>query len=218
MRLPFLRTELLQFLLEDSSAPNSWAVTSLPLSGAYANILYLLEFDTGATLAVLRCAFTDVGHPKSPDSSQELINISMEPPESEELIQRVVDILAEILDASYLKAGSPISCPDTDLVEVWPSRKDVCLMYDFIAHYVAHEQANVSRDILSKILEYLTSEINTSNIQSGKTVEIIKRREKQLLSLIQAVPGSQWDAPYLLRLSEKAEFHQVLCTVLLDIC
>ncbi|KAL8494825.1 hypothetical protein ACS0TY_019127 [Phlomoides rotata] len=209
MRLPFLRKELLQFLLEDSSAPNSRAVTSLPLTGAYANMLYLLEFDTEATLAVLRCAFTDVEFPKSTDSSQELINISVEPPESEKLIQRVVDILVDILDASYLKTGSPICCPDSDLVEVWPSRKDVCLMYDFIAHYVAHEKANVSRDILSKILEYLTSDINTSNTQSGRIVEIFKTREKQLLSLIQAVPENQWDAPHLLRLSEKAEFHQV---------
>lgn len=212
MRLPFLRKELLQFLLEESSSvPNSSAVTSLPLSGAYANMVYLLEFDTEATLEVLGCAFTDVEHPKSSDSPQELINISMEPPESEKLIQRMVDILADILEASCLKTGSPICCPDSDFVEVWPSRKDVCLMYDFIAHYVACEKANVSRGILTKILEYLTSDINTSNTQ---TVEIFKKREKKLLSLIQAVPGSHWDAPYLLRLSGKADFHQVFCCVL----
>ncbi|KAK4406644.1 Vacuolar protein sorting-associated protein 8 [Sesamum angolense] len=207
-RLPSLRKELLHFLLEDSSAPNSWAVTRLPLNRAYANLLHLLELDTEATLEVLKCAFTDVELPKSTHSFQESTNFNVESVESQKLVQKLVDILYDILDASYFQAGSPICSNDVDLVEVWPSKKDVGHMFDFIAYYIAHEQAKVPRDILSQILEYLTSEINLSDM-SGTTIEVFKRRERQLLSLLQVVPGTDWDAPYLLYLSEKAQFHQV---------
>ncbi|KAL0375716.1 UNVERIFIED_CONTAM: Vacuolar protein sorting-associated protein 8 [Sesamum calycinum] len=207
-RLPSLRKELLHFLLEDSSAPNSWAVTRLPLNRAYANLLHLLELDTEATLEVLKCAFTDVELPKSTHSFQESTNFNVESVESQKLVQKLVDILYDILDASYFQAGSPICSNDVDLVEVWPSKKDVGHMFDFIAYYIAHEQAKVPRDILSQILEYLTSEINLSDM-SGTTIEVFKRRERQLLSLLQVVPETDWDAPYLLYLSEKAQFHQV---------
>ncbi|KAL0413068.1 UNVERIFIED_CONTAM: Vacuolar protein sorting-associated protein 8 [Sesamum radiatum] len=206
-RIPSLKKELLDFLLEDSSAPNSW-VTRLPPNRAYANLLHLLELDTEATLEVLKCAFTDVELPKSTHSFQESTNFNVESVESQKLVQKVVDILSDILDASYFQAGSPICNNDVDLVELWPSKKDVAHMFDFIAYYIAHEQAKVPRDILSQILEYLTSEINLSDM-SGTTIEVFKRRQRQLLSLLQVVPETDWDAPYLLYLSEKAQFHQV---------
>ncbi|KAL0454931.1 UNVERIFIED_CONTAM: Vacuolar protein sorting-associated protein 8, partial [Sesamum latifolium] len=207
-RLPSLKKELLHFLLEDSSAPNSWGVTRLPPNRAYANLLHLLELDTEATLEVLKCAFTDVELPKSTHSFPESITFNVESDESQKLVQKVVDILSDILDASYFQAGNPVCSNDVDLVELWPSKKDVAHMFDFIAYYIAHEQAKVPRDILSQILEYLTSEINLSDM-SGMTIEVFKRRERQLLSLLQVVPETDWDAPYLLYLSEKAQFHQV---------
>ncbi|KAK4425213.1 Vacuolar protein sorting-associated protein 8 [Sesamum alatum] len=208
-RLPSLKKELLHFLLEDSSAPNSWAVTRLPPNRAYANLLHLLELDTEATLEVLKCAFTDVELPKSTPPFLEPTSFNMESAESQKLVQKVVDILSDILDATYFQAGSPICSNDLDLVELWPSKKDVGHMFDFIAYYIAYEQAKVPRDILSQILEYLTSEINISDTVSGTTIEIFKRRERQLLSLLKVVPETDWDAPYLLYLCEKAQFHQV---------
>lgn len=216
-----LRKELLDFLLEDSSAPNSWAVTSLSSSGANVNMLHLLELDTEATLQVLKLAFVDV----ELSTPEEATNINMESNESDKLVQRVVDILAGVLDASHFRSDSPVCSTDINSVEVWPSKKDVGHMYDFIAYYVAYGQATVSKDILSQILQYLTSEVNISDTVSGKTTHIFRRREKQLLSLIQVVPETQWDAPYLLHLSEKAQFHQVVYYyypsvywILVDIC
>ncbi|KAK6114959.1 hypothetical protein DH2020_007228 [Rehmannia glutinosa] len=207
-RLPSLKKELLHFLLENSSAPNAWAVTRLPSNVAHANVLHLLELDTEATLEVLRCGFTEVEHSKPTLSSQESTNLNMDSAESQNLVQKVVEILSDILDASYFQVGSPICSDDVDMVEVWPSMKDVDHMYEFIAYCVTFEEANVSRDILSQIFKYLTSEINKLDT-SEKTIEILKRREKQLLSLLQVVPETRWDASYVLHLSEKAEFHQV---------
>lgn len=213
LRLTSLRKELLDFLFEDSSAPNLWAVTSLPSTGAYANVLHLLELDTEATLQVLKMAFADIELPTTSHPSEELTNINMESAESEKLVQRVVDILAGVLDACLFRSDSPVCSTDINMLEIWPSKKDVSHMYDFIAYYVAYGQAKVSRDILSQILQYLTSEINILDTMSEKTTDIYKRREKQLLSLIQVVPETQWDAPYLLHLSDKAQFNQVLLPV-----
>lgn len=208
-----LRKELLDFLLEDSSAPNSWTVTSLSSSGAHANLLHLLELDTEATLQVLKLAFVDVELCALGQPSGEATNINMESDESDKLVQRVVDILAGVLDAGYFRSDSPVCSTDINLVEAWPSKKDVGHMYDFIAYYVGYGQATVSKDILNQILQYLTSEVTISDTLSEKTTDISRKREKQLLSLIQVVPETQWDAPYLLHLSEKAQFYQVLLPV-----
>ncbi|KAK6114972.1 hypothetical protein DH2020_007241 [Rehmannia glutinosa] len=190
-------------------APNAWAVTRLPSNVAHANVLHLLELDTEATLEVLRCGFTEVEHSKPTLSSQESTNLNMDSAESQNLVQKVVEILSDILDASYFQVGSPICSDDVDMVEVWPSMKDVDHMYEFIAYCVTFEEANASRDILSQIFKYLTSEVNKLDTASENTIEILKRREKQLLSLLQVVPETRWDASYVLHLSEKAEFHQV---------
>ncbi|CAA0827177.1 transducin family protein / WD-40 repeat family protein [Striga hermonthica] len=202
-RLPTLRKELLHFLLEDSSVKNSWACSSLPSNVAHTNVLHLLELDTEATLEVLKCGLTVVEHPEMTDISQESTNFDMESAESQELVQKVVDILSDIVDA--IQVDSPKCSNDVNFVERWPSRKDAYHMYDFIAHYVTLGKANVSRDILTQILEYLTSDVRNSDIPS----ETMNRREKQLLFLLEAVPESHWDVPYVLNLCEKAEFHQV---------
>ncbi|KAL1535637.1 vacuolar protein sorting-associated protein 8 [Salvia divinorum] len=208
-RVTSLTKELLDFLLEDSSAPNSWAVTSLSSNGAYANMVHLLQLDTEATLQVLKLAFVDVELSPSGQPSEAATDINMESDDSDKLVQRVVDILAGILDAGYFMSDSPVCSTETNSVEVWPSKEDVSHMYDFIAYYVAYGKATVSKDILSQIIQYLTSEVNILDTLSEKTTDIFRRREKQLLSLIQVVPATQWDAPYLLHLSEKAQFHKV---------
>ncbi|KAF8412055.1 hypothetical protein HHK36_000008 [Tetracentron sinense] len=68
-RLPSLRTELVQFLLEDSNALNSQVTTSFKLStGACPNLYHLLQLDTEATLEVLRYAFPEDEIPQSDNS------------------------------------------------------------------------------------------------------------------------------------------------------
>ncbi|XP_051145472.1 uncharacterized protein LOC127261257 [Andrographis paniculata] len=205
-RIPSLRKELLQFLLEASSAPSSWAAAKLSSTGTCANLLDLLELDTEATLDVLKCAFTDVSSSNLALSPHESENSTIERAEFQSLAQKIVDILADIVDASDSDSGSHRHSND---IKPWPSMNDVCLMYDFIAYFVACELANVSRDILCQILVYLTSEINTSDSASGRRIQILKGREKQLLSLLLVLPEAQWDAPYLLNLCEKAQFHHV---------
>ncbi|KAL2478611.1 transducin family protein/WD-40 repeat family protein [Forsythia ovata] len=210
-RLPSLRKELVQFLLEISGAPNAWTVRSLPSNGACPNLLHLLELDTEATLDVLRCAFTEedeINH-FSQEINSESAEVNDSMAGSQILVQKVVDVLAVILDASYFQTGNSISSDDINSIELWPSKKDAAHIYEFIAYYVACERANVSNDILTQIFEYLTSEINISLSLSGQTTEIIKRREKQLLALVEVVPETRWDTPYLLHLCEKAQFHQV---------
>jgi hypothetical protein len=83
-RLPSLRAELLQFLLEQSDALNSQAVSSLSSGGAYLNLYHLLQLDTEATLDVLRCAFVEDEIPKpnfslhdSADENMEVTNRRM---------------------------------------------------------------------------------------------------------------------------------------------
>ncbi|KAL3830545.1 hypothetical protein ACJIZ3_019347 [Penstemon smallii] len=205
-RLPSLRKELLHFLLEASTAPDASVVTRLTLDGTYANLLHLLELDTEATLDVLRCAFTE-DEISTSTHSQESDNFIMESTESEKLIQKIVDVLAGILDASYFQTDS-LFCSNGS-IEIWPSKKDVGHIYDFIAYYVAYGRANVSREILSQILEYLSSDVYNSYNTPCDTIEIIKRREKQLLSLLEVVPDTHWDAPYLLHMCEKSHFHKV---------
>lgn len=219
MRVTALRNELLDFLLEDTSAPNAWAVTRLSSTGAYANVLHLLELDTEATLQVLKLAFADI-ELRKPDPPEESIKINMQSAKSEKLVQKAVDILASVLDTGEFRSDSPVCSTDIKLAEVWPSEKDVGYMYDFIAYYVAYGQATVSKDVLSEILQYLTSEVSSSDTQSDKTADIFRRREKQLLSLIRVVPETQWDASHLLHLSERVQFHQVffpVCWILVDI-
>ncbi|XP_022861232.1 vacuolar protein sorting-associated protein 8 homolog isoform X2 [Olea europaea var. sylvestris] len=211
-RLPSLRKELVQFLLEISSAQNAWTDRNLPSNGACPNLLHLLELDTEATLDVLRFAFPEedeIGHFSEGSMNLELAEVNDSMDESQILVQKVVDVLADILDGSYFQTGSSINSDDINSREIWPSKKDAGHMYDFTAYHVACGRANVSNKILTQILEYFTSEINISQSLSGQTTEIIRRREKQLLALVEVVPETRWDTPYLLHLCAKAQFYQV---------
>lgn len=206
-----MKIELLQFLLEDSSASNSQLTANMTYKVPYLNLRHLLELDTVATLDVLVCAFDGDGISKSSYLSENLTNTDMVElndlvRRNEKLIQEVVDFFSVIVGISYSRSGCSTIYDDDCSDEAWPSIEDTWCIFEFIAHYVACQRAKVSRDILIQILEYLTSEISTV---PAHTIESSKRRERQLLSLLEVVPETDWDAPHLLNLCEKSQFHQV---------
>ncbi|XP_008229220.1 PREDICTED: vacuolar protein sorting-associated protein 8 homolog [Prunus mume] len=211
LRLPSLRTELLQFLLEGSDAPNSRAG-----GGEYLNLYFLLELDTEATLDVLRCAFIEDEISKPNVSSHDSADANMELPDGNNsmaqsqnsMVQNTVDTLIHIVSKGISQTdGSPSNDETASTVE-WPSKKDIGHLFEFIAYYVACGRANVSRHVLSQILEYLTSENNFPSWVSGDTITS-KNREKQVLGLLEVVPETDWDSSYVLQLCEKARFYQV---------
>ncbi|KAK7824611.1 vacuolar protein sorting-associated protein 8 like protein, partial [Quercus suber] len=142
-RLPSLRTELLQFLLEHSDAPNSKAVSSLSSGGAYLNLYHLLQLDTEATLDVLRCAFVEDEIPKPKLSLHDSADKNMEPKIENDngcqniLVQDTVNSLICILNRDISQTERSDSEDVSGLVEEWPSKKDIGHMFEFIAYYVA---------------------------------------------------------------------------------
>ncbi|KAK4578132.1 hypothetical protein RGQ29_028320 [Quercus rubra] len=213
-RLPSLRTELLQFLLEHSDPPNSKAVSSLSSGGAYLNLYHLLQLDTEATLDVLRRAFVEDEIPKPKLSSHDSAYENTEPKMENDngcqniLVQDTVNSLIFILNRDISQTERSDSEDVSGLVEEWPSKKDIGHMFEFIAYYVACERANVSRSVLSQILEYLTSQNNFPTSVSSHHITST-RREKQVLALLEVVPEIDWNASYVLGLCEKAQFYQV---------
>ncbi|KAA8523376.1 hypothetical protein F0562_009799 [Nyssa sinensis] len=215
-RLPSLRIELVQFLLEDSNAPNSWVVTSLSSAGAYLNLFHLLELDIEATLDVLTCAFVEDEIPKSYYSLHDSANENMEAMKENDsmaesqnlLVQKTVNALVHILETVNSRTDRATNSDDCG-IEEWPSKKDIGHIFEFIAFYVSCKRASVSIGILSQIFEYFTSEINLPPSVSRQNIETLKRREKQVLALLEVVPETEWDASYLLLLCEKAQFYQV---------
>ncbi|KAM1019622.1 hypothetical protein ACFX13_041699 [Malus domestica] len=210
-RLPSLRTELLQFLLEGSDAPNSRSVSSVMPGGEYINLYLLLELDTEATLDVLRCAFVEDEISKSDLSShdsdmQDGNNLMAQNKNS--MVQNTVDTLIRIISKDSSQTDGSPSNDDTGSVVVWPSKKDIDHLFEFIAYYVACGRATVSKSVLSQILEYLTSDNNFPPCVSRDSITS-KRREKQVLGLLEVVPETDWDSSYVLQLCEKAQFYQV---------
>lgn len=211
--LPSLRKELVQFLLEDSCLPNSLAISSFPANGPHSNLLYLLQLDTEATLDILQYAFVE-DVPQLNHISDDSTNSDTESAEvnglsdGQNLVQELVDVLAAILDASFFQSSNSCSSDDDRSIHIWPSERERDHILDFIAYYVSCERAKVSKSTLSQILEYLTSETDSSH-NASENDETSKRRQKQLVTLLEVLPEHEWDAPYLLHLCEKAQFHQV---------
>lgn len=211
-RLPSLRQELLQFLLEDSETINSRVGSSLSSRGVSLNLYPLLELDTEATLDVLRCAFVEDEIPQpefsSSDAAMEVKEENLSIAESQKLlVQNTVYALICMLDKKILDGDRSSFGDDKGSVEDWPSKKEKGYLFEFIAHYVASGRANVSKRVLSQILEYLTSEDYPSSASEHNIIS--KRREKQVLALLKAVPDTDWDASYVLELCEKSRFYQV---------
>lgn len=217
--MPSLRTELVQFLLEDLNALNSQAVSSLSSTRALPNLYHLLELDTEATLDVLRYAFVEDEITKPDVSLHDSTDANMEAGKEIDLmgeiqnllVQNTVNALIHILDISQKNRSSGSS--DIGSLELWPSKKDMGHLFEFVAYYVACKRANVSKTVLSQILEYLTSENKLPQSSSKESVGTLKRREKQVLALLEVVPEKDWDASYVLHLCEKAEFYQVFFPV-----
>ena len=200
----------MQFLLEESQT-----AAGLNSTGGYLNIHYLLELDTEATLDVLRIAFGDYGNFKPeislPDSSAEANNSAKEDSSTENqdmMVQKTVDALVLILDINISQSTRSAGNDDTGL-QVWPSKKDIGHLIEFIASYVASRKANVSKSVLSQILEYLISDQCFLPNDSEEKSESKKRREKKLLALLDAVPHTEWNPSYVLHLCEEVQFYQV---------
>ncbi|KAK6285862.1 hypothetical protein POUND7_012041 [Theobroma cacao] len=216
-RLSSLRTELLQFLLEVSDGQDRKSASTLAFGGAYLNLYYLLELDTEATLDVLKCAFIEDKSPKPDSSFSESGNANVEARKENDLmaesdtilVQKTVDALVHVLDKNVSRTDGLPSNDDTESIDAWPSKKDMGYLFEFIAYYVACGRAKISKIVLNQILEYLTLENNIPQSVSTISTETSKRREMQLLALLEVVPESDWDQSYVLQLCENAHFCQV---------
>ncbi|KAI4328979.1 hypothetical protein L6164_021289 [Bauhinia variegata] len=210
-RLPSLKKELVQFLLEDSKASKSQTNSDLASKGQYLNLYHLLELDTEATLDVLRCAFVEYEISSASSSSLDSAGRDIEDAEKENdnipkirnlLVQKTVDALIYILDKGISPSDATSIGGDDELVKQWPSMKDIGHLFELIADYVSLQQAKVSKGVLCQILEYMTSDDSAHSSNPRK-------REKQVLALLEVLPKSDWEASYVLDLCERAQFHQV---------
>lgn len=208
-RLPSVRKELLQFLLENSKSVSSVELKRFEsVNGNFPNLCYLLFLDTEATLDVLKHAFVEEECKLTDVSSENLVNSSIERGanynyESVEnqkvIVQNSVNVLISILD---LDSDAIRYFTVDDNTEVWPSKKDLGHLFEFIAFLVACYGATISGRVLKHILEYLTSHIPG---ERSASVE----EEKQVVSLLMAVPQTEWDSSYVLHLCAAAHFYQV---------
>lgn len=206
-----VRKELLHFLLEDSKSLTSQVLKSFKSScGTCPNICYLLWLDTEATLEVLKCAFLNERR-KSDNSSSDLVASSMEFENIDDfeslenqnaVVQSLTDTLISVLD---LDSDVLRSFVVDDDVEVWPSKKDLGHLLEFIAFLVSCKRATISGRVLKHILEYLTSQELVPCCPSQKTEAY--QREKHVLSLLKAVPQTDWSS-YMLHLCTEAQFYK----------
>jgi hypothetical protein len=123
------------------------------------------------------------------------------------LVQNTVDALIQITDMNVVPSDTISSSGDDGLTKEGTLKDKGCL-FEFIAYYVARQRAKVSKGVLCRILEYLTLDNHIStNVSSHSSTP--KNREKQVLALLEVVPESDWDVPFLLDLCERAKYHQV---------
>ncbi|KAG2331135.1 hypothetical protein Bca52824_002315 [Brassica carinata] len=205
-RLPSLRTELIQFLLEKSNAHDS-------SPRIYLNLYHLLEMDTEATLDVLRYAFAEsemVDHESHLLESGEVSSESKTDgsiPEvrcNDMLIQNLIDSLVHVIDGGLSQLDESDDPDDSNTDKKWPSKEDTSHLFEFVAYYAARGRVSIPKSVLTQILDYLTSDyiLPTYNMSP-------KMRENQFLNVLQAVPETDWDVAYVSQLCEKAHFFQV---------
>lgn len=215
-RLPSLRKELVEFLLEDSSTLKSQSVSDSVSRRPCLNLYLLLELDTEATLDVLKCAFMEDeisnAHSSSLDSADGTIEEAKEENNNvtetqNTLVQNTVDALIQMIDMNVVPSDTTSNSGDDGLKKEWPL-KDIGYLFEFIAYYVAFQRAIVSKGVLCQIFEYLTSDSHFSTSVSVHS-STPKNREKQVLALLEVLPESDWDASFVLDLCEKAKYHQV---------
>ncbi|KAI5430494.1 hypothetical protein KIW84_034905 [Lathyrus oleraceus] len=128
------------------------------------NLYLLLEFDIEATLDVLRCALMEDKISNSSSSSLDSADKAIDEETKENnsvteteniLVQNTVDALIQITDMNVAPSDTTSSVGDEGLTKEWPLNGKGCL-FVFIAYYVARQRAKVSKDMLCRILEYLT--------------------------------------------------------------
>uniref|UniRef100_A0A1J3JRI7 Vacuolar protein sorting-associated protein 8-like protein n=1 Tax=Noccaea caerulescens TaxID=107243 RepID=A0A1J3JRI7_NOCCA len=210
-RLPSLRTELIQCLLEKSNAHDlNTCVTSQRI---YLNLYHLLEMDTEATLDVLRYAFAEDEMVKHENRLLESGEVSLESktdgsiPEvrcKDMLIQKLIDALVHVLDGGLSQPDESGDPDGSKSDKNWPSKDDTSHLFEFVAYYAARGRVSIPKSVLAQILDYLTSDhiLPTYDLSP-------KMRENQLLNLLKAVPETDWDVAYVSQLCEKAHFYQV---------
>ncbi|KAJ6807507.1 vacuolar protein sorting-associated protein 8-like protein [Iris pallida] len=211
-RLPSVRKDLLLFLLEDSKPVASRVFESFESSGVNCpNLCYLLCLDTEATLEILKYAFAEEVHNCSgkslhdPGTSSTVLenkNNFGSVEDQNVVVQRTADVLILLLD---LESDSIRSFKMDDNTEVWPLRKDLGHLLEFIAFLVTCKRATISGRVLKHILEYLTS----CNLPLGPSTKIENfQREKQVIALLKALPQNEWNSSYVLHLCSEAHFYQ----------
>ncbi|KAL0547682.1 hypothetical protein IC582_012106 [Cucumis melo] len=221
-RVQSLRDELLQFLLENSDAVDTRSISNKSSEVGCLNLYHLLELDTEATLDVLRCAFVEVEFLKTNSSLDGPVDAIMELQDEKNsisgrknfLIQNVVDALVHVLGKAICETDESPDGDNITLVDDWPSKKELIHLFDFIATYVACGKATVSKDVVGQILEHLISNTHipeTSDFLPRVTANSVhsRKREKQVLSLLEVVPETHWNPSSVLRMCEKAQFFQV---------
>lgn len=207
-RLPSVRKELLNFLLENSKISTAQVSKRAKSScGNLPNLFYILCLDTEATLDVLKCAFYEmepINDPLVLDLAASHAHLDslhdFECSKTEyRVAQSTVNVLISILD---LESDVVWSFEMDDNADAWPQEKDVHFILDFISCIIASKKATVSAGVLKHILMYLTS----SNVTFDKDKEFLK--EKQLLLVLTAVPQEFWNSSFVLLLCREAQFYQ----------
>lgn len=200
------------FLLDASNSPNNSVLHS---ERAYPNLSHLLELDTEATLDVLKLAFVEtevpgaeVLSPGGADARETKGDDHITLDFQNVLVQRTVDVLVDLI-GKYSPSNEPNLEDETKSLEIWPAKKDQGYVFEFIAYNVVHQRCSVSRTVICQVLEYLASENFAPADLSKNKMDVLKKREKQILSLLEVVPKDEWDASYVLHLCERAHFFQV---------
>ncbi|XP_027334306.1 vacuolar protein sorting-associated protein 8 homolog isoform X2 [Abrus precatorius] len=215
-RLPSLRKELVEFLLEDSCTLKSQTVSDCVSRQPCLNLYLLLKLDPEATLDVLRCAFVEDAISNTDSSSVDSANRPIDEVKKgndnvnetqNTLVQNTVDALIQIIDMNIVPPDTTSNSGDDESIKECPS-KDIGYLFEFIAYYVALQRAKISKSVLCQILKYLTSDSQFStNVSVNASTP--KSREKQVLALLEVLPESEWDASFVLDLCERANYHQV---------
>ncbi|XP_073396316.1 uncharacterized protein [Physcomitrium patens] len=214
-RLPGLRAEILQFLLDQEGS-----IRGRPLTGfkseevkIYPRLWFLLQVDIQATLLVLRLAFPEHGplgigkqgfaYLTSADDEDLVLSASEDIHDGVRYVQATVNALVEILNVSHKVRAFPKGV-DTDVKDsqmIRPSNEGVGYLLDFVAQFVASRHAVVSSATFMMILEYLALPTH------GRGDALAN--EDLMVRLLNAVPDSNLDPSRTLELAQTNNFWQV---------
>ncbi|BBN19147.1 vacuolar protein sorting-associated protein 8 [Marchantia polymorpha subsp. ruderalis] len=205
-RLPHLRTELLEYLLDVMESKKEVIMTPHGLGQKYSRLLYLLTLDTQATLQVLGAAFPEDGplgvgkrdcvYPLIRTNSEEdglnkLVELQIKShssPNQEgiseglKLAQITVNALIHVLQTvesarSKSRTEEKSSDAEYSTEECWPSDRDIGDIFEFVAYFAAGKYAVVPTAVLSLIFEYLTS----PSLENLERVQDLERKKLDIL-------------------------------------